>query len=210
MIRILVADDHAVVRQGLKQIIADQADMIVAGEASTGDGTFSEAMSGDYDLVLLDISMPGGGGLEALKNLHRGKPDLRVLMLTMHPEDQYAIRALKAGASGYLTKDSAPENLVSAIRQVAAGGKYASPSLVEALVADLSSAAEAPLHQLLSDREFEVMILIASGKSTSEIAETLFLSGSTVHTYRDRLMKKLGLNGIAELVRYAVVNGLVN
>ena len=210
MIRILVADDHAVVRQGLKQIIADQADMIVAGEASTGDGTFSEAMSGDYDLVLLDISMPGGGGLEALKNLHRGKPDLRVLMLTMHPEDQYAIRALKAGASGYLTKDSAPENLVSAIRQVAAGGKYASPSLVEALVADLSSAAEAPLHQLLSDREFEVMILIASGKSTSEIAETLFLSGSTVHTYRDRLMKKLGLNGIAELVRYAVVNGLVS
>ncbi len=184
--------------------------MVVAGEASTGHEALSEALSGDYDLVLLDISMPDMGGLELLKDLRSNKPDLRVLILTMHPEDQYARRALKAGASGYLTKDSAPENLVSAIRQVAAGGKYASPSLVEALVADVASAALVPSHRLLSDREFEVMLLIASGKSTGEIAETLFLSKSTVHTYRDRLMKKLGLNSIAELVRYAVVNELVS
>jgi len=208
VIKILVADDHAVVRQGIKQIIADQADMVVAGEASTGQEVVSQALSGDYDLVLLDITMPGGGGLESLKDLRRGKPDLPVLMLTIHPEDQYARRALKAGASGYLTKDSAPENLVSAIRHVAAGGKYASASLVEALVSDLASGADMPLHQLLSDREFEVMIHIASGKSTKEIAEELFLTRSTVHTYRDRLMKKLGMNNVAELVRYAVVNGL--
>ncbi len=210
MIKILVADDHAVVRRGLKQIIAEQADMVVAGEASTGHEALSEALSGDYDLILLDITMPGESGLELLKDLRRDKPDLRVLILTMHPEDQYAKRALKAGASGYLTKDSAPEKLVSAIRQVAVGGKYASASLVDALVSDLSGAARAPLHQLLSDREFEVMLFIASGKSTAEIAETLFLSRSTVHTYRDRLMRKLGMKSVAELVRYAIVNQLVS
>ena len=181
MIKILVADDHAVVRRGLKQIIAEQADMVVAGEASTGHEALSEALSGDYDLILLDITMPGESGLELLKDLRRDKPDLRVLILTMHPEDQYAKRALKAGASGYLTKDSAPEKLVSAIRQVAVGGKYASASLVDALVSDLSGAARAPLHQLLSDREFEVMLFIASGKSTAEIAETLFLPLSCVN-----------------------------
>ena len=182
MIKILVADDHAIVREGLKQIIADIPDMVVADEASSGQEVLKKASEHDYDLVLLDITMPDRSGLDILKELKSQRPELRILVLSIHPEEQYAVRVLKAGASGYLTKESAPDELITAIRRTALGGKYISSSLAEKLAFDLETGAEKPLHQTLSDREYQVMCMLASGKTVKEIAEELLLGIKTIST----------------------------
>ena len=210
MMKILVADDHAIVRQGLKQIVADTPDIVVAGEASSGQEVLDKVLRNDYDLVLLDITMPGRSGLDILKELKSQKPEIHVLVLSMHPEEQYAIRVLKAGASGYLTKESAPEELITAIRKVSAGGKYVSSSLGEKLAFYLTTQAEKQLHQTLSNREYQVMCMIASGKTVKEIAEELFLSVKTVSTYRSRVLEKMKMNSNAKLTHYAIKNRLVD
>ena len=209
MIRILVADDHAIVRQGLKQIVADTPDLVVTGEAERGREVLEKVSKDDYDVVLLDITMPDKTGLEVLEELKRIKPDLPVLILSMHPEDQYAIRAIRAGASGYVTKAGVPDELVTAIRKVSIGSKYISPSLAEKLAVYLETGAEKPLHQVLSDREYRVMCLIASGKTVKEIAEELFLSVKTVSTYRSRVLQKMKMKNNAQLTHYCVQNQLV-
>ena len=209
MIRILVADDHPIVREGLKQIIADSHDMVVATEATDGQEVLNQVWKNEFDVVLLDISMPGRNGLDILKQLKSQKPRLAVLLLSVHPEEQYALRALKAGAAGYVTKDRAPEELISAIRAVASGKKYISPSLAQVLASTPGIAAAGPPHQLLSDREFSVLRLISAGKAKKAIAEELSLSPKTVSTYRARLLRKMGLKTDAEIVRYAIENQLL-
>jgi two-component system, NarL family, invasion response regulator UvrY len=209
MIRVLVADDHAVVRRGVKQILADDPKMVVVGEAGSGQEVLNLIRERACDVVLLDIAMPDGGGLEILAQLRNLKPDLRVLILSMYPERQYAVRALKAGAAGYLTKESAPEELLTAVRKAAQGGKYITLSLAEQLAAELGGEVEREPHAGLSDREYQVLRLLASGKSVSEVAVELALSVKTVSTYRTRILEKLGLKNTAELVRYAVQRGLV-
>ncbi len=209
MIRILVADDHAIVRQGLKQIVADTPDLVVTGEAERGREVLEKVSKDDYDVVLLDITMPDKTGLEVLEELKRIKPNLPVLILSMHPEDQYAIRAIRAGASGYVTKAGVPDELVRAIRKVSVGNKYISSSLAEKLAVYLEAGAEKPLHQVLSDREYRVMCLIASGKTVKEIAEELFLSVKTVSTYRSRVLQKMKMKNNAQLTHYCVQNQLV-
>jgi len=210
MMKIFVADDHAIVRQGLKQIVADTPDVVVAGEASSGQEVLDKVLTNDYDVVLLDITMPDRSGLDILKELKSQKPEINILVLTIHPEEQYAVRVLKAGASGYLTKESAPEELITAIRKVAAGGKYVSSSLSEKLAFDLGTDAEKPLHQTLSDREYQVMCMIASGKTVKEVAEELLLSIKTVSTYRSRVLEKMNLKNNVELTHYAIKNRLVD
>jgi two-component system invasion response regulator UvrY len=209
MIKILVADDHPIVRQGLKQILSEYPDMTVADEAGNGKEVLSKVAKKDYDIVLLDISMPGRNGLDILKELKSKKPKLPVLVLSIYPEDQYAVRVLKLGASGYLTKESVPEELVAAIRKVARGRKYVSNYLAEKLASDLEINAEKPLHENLSDREYQVMFMIASGKRLKEISEELSLSIKTISTYRSRIMDKMKMKNNAELIRYALQNGLV-
>jgi len=209
MIRILVADDHAIVRQGLKQILADTLDIVVAGEANNGAEVLKKVLKNDYDVVLLDISMPGRSGLDILKEIRSLKPKLPVLVLTMYPEEQYALRALRAGASGYVTKESAPDELIAAILKVLTGGKYVSSSLAEKVAFYLETGSEKPLHQTLSDREYEVMCMIASGKTVKAIAEGLSLSPKTVSTYRSRILGKMRMKNNAELTRYAIENKLV-
>lgn len=209
MIRILIADDHAIVRQGLKQIVADTPDLVVTGEAERGREVLEKVSKDDYDVVLLDITMPDKTGLEVLEELKRIKPNLPVLILSMHPEDQYAIRAIRAGASGYVTKAGVPDELVTAIRKVSVGNKYISSSLAEKLAVYLETGAEKPLHQVLSDREYRVMCLIASGKTVKEIAEELFLSVKTVSTYRSRVLQKMKMKNNAQLTHYCVQNQLV-
>lgn len=209
MIRILVADDHPIVRQGLKQIIADNPDMVVTVEAADGQEVLSQVWKNEFDVVLLDISMPVMNGLDILKQLKSQKPRLAVLLLSVHPEEQYALRALKAGAAGYVTKDKAPEELISAIRAVASGKKYISPSLAQTLASTAGVADAGPLHHLLSDREYSVLRLIAAGRTKIRIAEELSVSSKTVSTYRSRLLKKMGLKTDAEIVRYAIENRLL-
>jgi len=170
MISMLIADDHAIIREGVKQIIADAHDIVVADEASNGGEALSQALKKNYDVVILDITMPDSSGLDVLKELKSIKPNLKVLILSMHPEEQYAIRALRAGASGYLTKDSMPGELIAAIRRVALDRKYVSSSLAEKLASELETGAKHPIHQALSDREYEVMLMIASGKRIIGIA----------------------------------------
>jgi DNA-binding NarL/FixJ family response regulator len=210
MIKILIADDHPVVRKGLKEIIQAIPDMTVSGEASNEQEVLENVRKIDFDVVLLDISMPGKSGLDVLKELKRGKPELPVLILSIHPEEQYAVRVLKAGASGYLTKDSAPDELITAILKVSRGKKYISSSLAEKLAYDLEIGAEKPLHETLSDREYEVMCLIASGKTVKEIAEELYLSVKTISTYRARILEKMKMRSSAELTHYAIKLGLVD
>jgi DNA-binding NarL/FixJ family response regulator len=210
MIKILIADDHPVVRKGLKEIIQATPDMTVSGEASDGQEVLEKVMKIDFDVVVLDIAMPGRSGLDVLKELKRGKPELPVLILSIHPEEQYAVRVLKAGASGYLTKDSAPDELITAILKVSRGKKYISSSLAEKLAYDLEIGAEKPLHETLSDREYEVMCLIASGKTVKEIAEELYLSVKTISTYRARILEKMKMRSSAELTHYAIKLGLVD
>lgn len=209
MIRILVADDHAVVREGVKQILAGLNDMVVEGEAANGQETLEKVMRGNYDVVLLDISMPGRSGLEILKEVVTQRPRLPVLILSMHPEEQYAVRALRAGAAGYLTKASAPQELIGAIRKVSRGGKYVTASLAEKLALELDYGAEKPRHETLSNREYQIMLMLAWGKSVGEIAAELCLSVKTVSTYRSRIMEKMGMKKNAELTLYAVNNQLL-
>jgi DNA-binding NarL/FixJ family response regulator len=210
VIRILIADDHVIVRRGLKQIVAEQPDMSVVGEARNAQEVLELGRKQPWDVVVLDISMPGRGGLEVLKELKQEHPKLPVLILSVHPEDQYAVRALKAGASGYVHKETAPEELVKAIRTVLAGRKYISASFAENLAVALGADTEKAPHETLSDREYQVFCLIASGKTVSEIAEQLSLSVKTISTYRARILEKMGMSSNAELTHYAIQRGLVD
>lgn len=209
MIRIIIADDHPIVREGLKQILAGAHDIQVIAEADTGYDLLDKLPKFQPDTILLDIKMPGIGGLDVLKQIKSLKPELPVLILSMHPEEQYAIRVLKAGAAGYLTKNSAPEKLVDAIRKVNQGGKYISSSLAERLAFDLDSDSHKSSHEFLSDREYQVLCMIAQGKTVSEIADTLKLSVKTISTYRARILEKMKMKNNAELTYYAIQNGLV-
>jgi two-component system invasion response regulator UvrY len=210
MIKILIADDHPVVRKGLREIIEETSDMEVTDEASNGQEVLAKVFKKDFDVVLLDISMPGRSGLDILKELKSQLPKIAVLVLSIHPEEQYAVQVLKAGAAGYLTKKSAPEELVTALRKVSTGGKYVSPSLAEKLASALETGIEKPPHETLSAREYEVMRKIASGKTVTEIARELFLSPKTISTYRTRILEKMGIKNNAELIRYAIKNRLVD
>jgi DNA-binding NarL/FixJ family response regulator len=210
MIKILIADDHAIVRRGLKQIVAETADIVVSDEASTGQEVLKQIRSNKYDVVVLDISLPDRDGLDILKQIRKEKPNLPVLVLTMHPEEQYAVRVLNAGGSGYLTKESAPDELIIALRRVSAGRRYISNSLGEHLAFKLKRNADRPLYETLSDREYQVMCKIASGKTVKEIAEELSLSVKTVSTYRSRILAKMRMANNAELTRYAIKQGLVD
>jgi two-component system, NarL family, invasion response regulator UvrY len=208
MIRVLIADDHSIFRIGLKRTLESAPDMEVAGEAATGEETLVKARQSSPNVVLLDVSMPGRGGVETAQELKRANPRVRVLMLTMHPEDQYAVLCLKLGADGYITKDVPPEVLLEAVRKVAAGRKYVSSNLAERLAADLSGAGDRPAHELLSSREFEVMRKIAAGRTASEIAAELHLSVKTVSTYRSRVLQKMNLKTNADIMHYAFRAGL--
>ena len=209
MIRILIADDHPVVRRGLKQTIAEIPDAVTVDEATDGIEALNKARTGNYDVVILDIAMPGKNGIDVLEQIKYERPELPVLMLTMYPEEQLAVRALKIGASGYLTKASAPDELVSAIQKVLTGGKYVSSSLAEHLASLLQQTEQQP-HETLSNREYQVMCLIASGKTIAEIAKELFLSIKTISTYRSRILEKMGMKNNAELIHYAINNHLVS
>jgi DNA-binding NarL/FixJ family response regulator len=209
MIKVFIADDHAVVREGLKQICRETADLVVAGEAVNGLEALDRIRGEEWDVAVIDMTMPGRSGLEIVKELKRDRPQLPILVLSVHSEDQYAIRLLKAGAAGYLTKQSVPDELVDAIRRVVSGGKYVSPSLAEKLALQLDRDFANPPHEVLSDREFQVLRLIASGRTVSEIATELSLSVKTVSTYRSRILEKMNLNSNAELIRYAIENGLI-
>jgi DNA-binding NarL/FixJ family response regulator len=210
MIRILIADDHAIVRAGLKQFIASEGDMVVTGEAADGMETLAFVRSGECDVVLLDISMPGKNGIDTLRQLKRSRPDLPVLILSAYSELQYAVSLLRAGASGYINKESASEQLVSAIRTVIKGGKYVSQSVAQVLVSDLSSEGDKPPHAGLSKREFQIFYKLAAGASVSKIAEELFLSVKTVSTYRARILEKMQMTSNADLTYYAVKNNLID
>jgi len=210
MLRILIADDHAIVRQGLKQIVAETRDIVVAGEASNGQELLDKIRVDDYDVVVLDITMPVRNGMDVLKQLRSERPRLPVLILSIHSEEQYASRALRAGASGYLTKESAPDELVVAIRKVSLGGKYISSSLAEKLAFELEIGREQTPHERLSDREYQVMCMIASGKTVTEIAQELSLSEKTISTYRSRILEKMKMKNSAELTYYAIKNQLVD
>ncbi len=210
MLRILIADDHPIVRQGLRQIIAEISDMVVADEASNGWEVLSKARASYYDVVLLDISMPGIHGIDIIRQLKNKRPRLPILILSIHPEEQYAVPALRAGASGYLTKESIPDELVAAIRKVSMGGKYVSSSLAEKLASDLETSDEQPAHKTLSDREYQVMCMVASGKTVTEIAQELSLSVKTISTYRSRILEKMKMKNNVELAYYAIKNRLVD
>ena len=210
MLKILVVDDHTIVLEGLKQILSGIADIIVTGEASDGNQAFNLVRNNDYDLVLLDIAMPGINGLDVLKQLKTEKPELPILMLSMYPEQQYAIRTLKAGASGYLTKESAPEELIAAIRKVCAGGKYVTSSLAEKMASYLEADLKKAPHELLSDREYQVMMMIASGKTVTQIADELSLSVKTISTNRSRALKKMDMKSNAEITYYAIKHSLID
>ena len=209
MIKILIADDHPIVRQGFKQVLSETADLVVADEAGNGQEVLTLVARKDYDVILLDISMPGKNGLEVLKELRITNTKIPVLILSIYPEEQYAIRALKAGASGYLTKASAPEELISAIRKVSRGGKYISSSLAEKIAYELDGDAEKAPHDTLSDREYQILLMIASGKTVSDIADEMCLSVKTVSTYRSRILDKMKMKNNAELTTYAIRNKLV-
>ncbi len=207
--RIIIADDHAVVRRGLKEILASEDDMDVVGEAKNGDEALELVRTLDWDVAVLDFSMPGRSGVELIKEIKRRHPGRPVLVLSVLPEEAHAAQVFKAGGAGYINKESAGEELTAAIRKVANGGKYVSAAFAEKLATDLAPNAEKPLHESLSDREYRVMWLLASGKQINQIATEMFLSPSTVSTYRARILKKLALTDNAALVRYAVKHQLI-
>ena len=209
MIRILIADDHTIVREGLKQILAETSDMMVADEATNGLEALDKVARQDFNVVLLDISMPGRNGLDVLRQLKAEHPGVPVLILSMYSEEQYAMRALRAGAAGYLTKDSAAEELILAIRKISSGRKYLGPSLAEKLAVYLEHGEDTPLHETLSDREFQVMCMIASGKAVKEIGNELNLSVKTISTYRTRIMEKMRMKTNAALTHYVIQNRLI-
>ncbi len=208
-LRILLADDHTMFREGLKKVLAASSAFVVAGEAGNGQEILEKIRGADFDLVILDISMPGKDGIDVLKQIKQMKPHLHVLILSMHPEDQYAFRSIKGGASGYLTKDKATDELIEAIGRIASGRKYISPDVAEQLAVDIEKDFDRPLHQKLSDREYQVMCLIATGKTVKQIAEELALGVSTISTLRGRILKKFGMKTNTEIAHYAVKNGLV-
>jgi two-component system, NarL family, invasion response regulator UvrY len=209
MIRVFIADDHTLFREGLKKIIAGTSDIIVAGEAGTGNEVLVKLKEGEFDVLVLDIAMPGKDGVEVLKEVKVRHPRLPVIILSMFSEEQYAMRVLKAGASGYLTKETAPEVLIMAVRKAARGERYVSASLAERLVSGLSDDPRKAPHERLSDREYQIMCLIASGKRMKEIALQLSLSPTTISTYRARILEKMGMNSNAELTLYASQNQLL-
>lgn len=206
--RILLADDHAILRLGLKSILAAEFPKAQFGEAETAQGALEQVWKHVWDVAVLDVTMPGRSGLDVLKEIKQRRPKLPVLVLSMHPEEQYAVRVLKAGASGYVTKVNAPIELVAAIKKVLAGGKYISTAVAEKLAAHLAPGADKQLHERLSDREFQILRLISSGKSVKEIARELSVSVQTVSTHRARLLKKMGLQTTVQLIRYGVENQL--
>ncbi len=209
MIKVLVADDHAVVRRGLRQILAETPDILVAGEASSAGEVRQLVREQRWDLVILDVNMPGGSGIDLVGELRRQVPSLRCLVLTVYPEDQYAVRAIRAGAAGFLTKESAPDKLIEAVRKIAAGGRYVSAELAETLASLVAGEADGPPHSRLTDREFEVFKMLASGRTVSQAAMDLGLSVKTVSTHRVRILKKMHMTTNAELTHYAVKNGVV-
>jgi two-component system invasion response regulator UvrY len=209
MLRILIADDHTVVRKGLKQILEDQFEGILIVEVPNAEALIETVHSATWDVVISDINMPGKSGLDALKEIRASFPELPVLILSMHPEEHYALRVLKSGASGYLSKDSASEELVKAVEKVLSGKKYFSPFVLEQLASNVDTDMSKSAYELLSNREFDVMKLLASGKSVSDIAEKLQLSVTTVSTYRTRVMAKTGLKTNSDLTKYALENQLL-
>jgi DNA-binding NarL/FixJ family response regulator len=210
MIRVFIADDHPVVRAGIKQILAEADDIELCGEAESGQEVIDKLDAAKPDVLILDIAMPGRNGIETLKRVADNDPDIAVIILSMYPEDQYALRLLKSGASGYLTKECASEQLVSAVRKVAGGRKYISPVLAEILADNIAGNGDQPAHQDLSNREYQIFCLLASGRRVSEIAEDLSLSVKTVSTYRTRILRKMHLTKNAELTYYAIKNKLVD
>jgi two-component system, NarL family, invasion response regulator UvrY len=208
--KVLIADDHAVFRRGLRETLAEAFSRVTFGEARTAQETLEQVRRQDWDVVILDISMPGRSGLDILDDLKRLRPRLPILFLSMHPEQQFARRALKSGAAGYLTKDSVTDELKEAVKRIVGGGRYVSATLAEKLAVDLRQGADTPLHELLSDREFQVLRMIASGKTVKDIAEDLSLSVKTVSTYRARILEKTGMRTNAELIRYALQSQLVD
>ncbi len=210
MTRILVADDHALVRRGLKEVLADASRDFVVGEADSAAAVLDKVRAERWDLVILDLNMPGRGGLDVLGELRREFPQMPVLVLTVQPEDQFAVRALRAGAAGYLTKESAPDQLVDAVRKVLRGGRYVSEALADQLAVSVASPTDRPVHETLSDREFQVLRRLASGRTVSQVADELSLSVKTISTYRTRILEKMGLTSNAELTHYAVRNKLID
>lgn len=209
MIRVLVADDHTIVREGLKQILAKSGDLSVAGEASNGNDVLKMVREQEWDVLVTDMSMPGRSGIELIKMVKDARPRLPVLVLSMYGEDQYAVRAIRAGASGYLNKESASEQLVNAIRKIAGGGVHVSPAVAEALFNNVrGKQKDAQLHEHLSDREFQVLQLIAGGQTVGDIASTLNLSPKTVSTHKTRILEKMGMTNQAELIRYVIEHRL--
>ena len=208
--RVLIADDHAVFRRGLRETLGEVFKKVTFGEAKTAQETVEHVRRQDWEIVILDISMPGKSGLDILDDLKRLRPKLPILLLSMHPEEQFARRALKSGAAGYLTKDSIPEELKEAVRRILTGGRYVSATLAERLAFDLRKGADTPVHELLSDREFQVLRMIASGKTVKEIANEIALSVKTVSTYRARILLKTGMKTTAGLIRYALQTQLVD
>jgi DNA-binding NarL/FixJ family response regulator len=210
MIRIVIADDHTILREGLKQLLASADGIVVVGEAVDGHEVLQRVRNAEFDVLLLDLSMPGKSGMELIKQVKSERPRLRILVLSMHGEQQYAVRAIRAGASGYLTKDSAPTQLVAAIRKVAAGGAFISPEVAEQLALGAMPQSEGPPHAALSDREYEVFQLLVSGRTITDIARQLKLSVKTVSTHKARLLEKMGLSTQAALVRYAIAHHLTD
>ncbi len=209
MIKLLVVDDHPIVIAGLKQVFSITLDITVVDEAYNGQQLFDKVNKSDFDIILLDISFPGESGIELLKRLKIEKPDLPVIMLSTHPEEEYAVRALRAGASGYVTKTTPPKVLIEAIRKVSTGRKYISPSLAENLASYVGTDMQKAFHENLSDREFQVMRMLVSGKKVKEIADALFISDKTVGTYKTRIMEKLHLKNDVQLAIYAIRNKLI-
>jgi DNA-binding NarL/FixJ family response regulator len=208
MTRLVIADDHAIVREGLKRIVSEAADLQVVAEAADGNEVMQVVREREFDLIVLDLSMPGRSGMELIKLVKAERPKLRVLVLSMHQETQYAVRAIKSGASGYLTKESAPGELVQAIRKIAAGGAYVTAEVAEQLALGAMPGTEKPPHGLLTDREFDVFRRLVAGSSVTEIAAALNLSVKTVSTHKANLMQKLGVANQSDLVRYAIRHGL--
>jgi two-component system invasion response regulator UvrY len=209
VIKVLIADDHPVVRRGLRQILEEANDILVGAEVGSAPAALDAVREQGWNVVILDISLPGGNGIDLIKDIRRQRPDTRVLILTAHSEEQYAVRALKAGAAGFLNKESAPEKLTEATRKIAAGGRYVSPALAETLASILAGDAKGQPHECLSDREFEILKLLSSGKTVSEVAQGLSLSVKTVSTHRARILKKMNMRTNAELTQYAIREGLV-
>jgi DNA-binding NarL/FixJ family response regulator len=207
--RVLIADDHALMREGLRRILATDPSFVVAGEAKDGHEVLAAVRAGGFDVLLLDLSMPGRSGIDLLRQVKAERPELRVLVLSMHDEQQYAVRAIRAGAAGYLTKDTAAAQLVAALRKIAGGALFITPAVAEALALQLQAPTAELAHQRLTDREHQIFLLLAAGESVSAIAERLHLSVKTVSTHKTRVLEKLGVGSLAELVRYAVAHRLI-